>query len=81
MATLVGLLINYIGIDPMKALVYAAVINGVVAVPLLYIVAKIAGDKMIMGKFVSGALSKILVWATVVVMAVGVGIMAWLMWT
>jgi uncharacterized protein involved in cysteine biosynthesis len=32
-ATLIGLLLNFIGIDPIKTLVYSAVLNGVVAVP------------------------------------------------
>jgi Mn2+/Fe2+ NRAMP family transporter len=68
-ATLVGLLINHIGIDPMKALVVTAVINGVVAVPLVFLVAKIAGNGEIMGEYKSGMLSKVLVWITFIVMA------------
>ena len=63
-ATVVGLLINFVGIDPMKALVYTAVINGVVAVPLIFFIAKIAENKKIMGSYTSGLLSKLLVWAT-----------------
>jgi Mn2+/Fe2+ NRAMP family transporter len=65
-STLIGLLINYIGIDPMKALVYTAVINGFVAVPLIYLIAKISGTKKIMGKYQSGILSRIFVWLTFV---------------
>jgi hypothetical protein len=37
--------INFINIDPINALVYAAVINGVVAVPILIAIMKIADDK------------------------------------
>ncbi len=68
-ATLVGLGINYIGIDPIKALVYAGVINGFVAVPLIYLIAKISSDKKIMGKYKSGILSRTLIWVTFIVMA------------
>jgi len=68
-ATLIGLLINFIGIDPVKALVFTAVFNGVVAVPLVFLVAKIAGRKDIMGEYKSGRVSKILVWMTFVGMA------------
>ncbi|MEI6378198.1 MAG: divalent metal cation transporter [Candidatus Falkowbacteria bacterium] len=68
-ATLVGLGINFIGIDPIKALVFAAVFNGVAAVPLLFIIAKAAQNKKIMGKYKSGTLSKILVWLTFILMA------------
>lgn len=64
LATLVGLLINYIGIDPMKALVYSAVLNGFVAVPLIYLIGKISGDKKIMGKYKSGLLSHTFIWLT-----------------
>jgi NRAMP (natural resistance-associated macrophage protein)-like metal ion transporter len=63
-ATLIGLLINFIGIDPVKALVYAAVLNGVAAVPLLFLVASIAANEEIMGEYKSKILSKILLWVT-----------------
>jgi NRAMP (natural resistance-associated macrophage protein)-like metal ion transporter len=67
-ATLIGLMINFVGIDPVKALVYAAVLNGVAAVPLLFLIAKIANNKKIMGEFKSGILSNILIWFTFVAM-------------
>jgi len=70
-ATLVGLGINYLGIDPMKALLYTAVINGMVAVPLLIIIAKVGENGEIMGEYRSGKLSSVLVWATIVIMGVG----------
>lgn len=67
-ATLVGLLMNFVGIDPIAALVYTAVINGVVAVPLILVIALIAGDPKIMGKYTSRRISKAAVWATFVAM-------------
>ena len=63
-ATLIGLMINYIGISPIKALVFTAVINGVVSVPLLFLINKIASDKKIMGEHKSGRLSQTLLWLT-----------------
>lgn len=69
MATLVGLCINFIGIDPMKALVYSAVINGVVAVPLIFFIARIASNKKIMRQYRSGRLSRIFVWSTFIIMS------------
>lgn len=68
-STIVGLILNFIGINPVKALVYAAVLNGVAAVPLLFLVVKISGDEKIMGKFKSGTLSKIILWVTFTAMA------------
>jgi Mn2+/Fe2+ NRAMP family transporter len=63
-ATMIGLMINFIGINPIKALVFTAVFNGVAAVPLIFIIAKMASDKNIMGEHKSGWLSNIFVWAT-----------------
>jgi len=63
-STLIGLMINFIGIDPIKALIYAAVLNGVVAVPLIFLIALIASNKKIMGKYKSRLLSNILIWMT-----------------
>ncbi len=63
-ATLIGLLINFVGIDPIKALVITAVINGIIAVPLIFIIAGIANNKGIMGEFKSGWLSNTLIWIT-----------------
>lgn len=67
-ATIVGLMINFIGINPMQALVVTAVINGVIAVPLIFLIARIARNQEIMGEHRSGTLSNILVWATFVFM-------------
>src|ERR1700761_7358846 len=67
-ATIVGLLLNFIGIDPVKALVYAAVLNGVAAVPLLFLILKISSSEKIMGEFKSRALSKTILWITFIAM-------------
>ena len=61
---IIGLIINFIGIDPVKALVYAAVLNGVAAVPLIFLIIKISSNKKIMKNYNSGILSKFLLWIT-----------------
>lgn len=71
-ATIIGLMINYVGINPMKALIFTAVINGLVAVPLLFLINKIASDGKIMGKYKSGALSKFFVSAAFAIMFLSV---------
>lgn len=67
---LIGMSLNFIGINPMKALVYTAVINGFAAVPLLYIIGLINGSKKIMGKHCGNLLSQILVWLSAIVMTI-----------
>lgn len=67
-ATLIGLIINFVGINPVKALVYAAVLNGVAAVPLIFLIIKISTNNKIMGEYKSGLLSKIILWITFLAM-------------
>jgi NRAMP (natural resistance-associated macrophage protein)-like metal ion transporter len=69
-ATLIGLMINFIGIDPIKALVFTAVFNGVAAVPLIFLIARIARNPKIMGEYRSGWISNTVVWITFLVMLV-----------
>jgi NRAMP (natural resistance-associated macrophage protein)-like metal ion transporter len=51
-ATLVGVLINFVHLDPIKALFWSAVINGVVAVPLMVVIMLMAMQRQVMGAFV-----------------------------
>ncbi|HLH11546.1 MAG TPA: divalent metal cation transporter [Methylovirgula sp.] len=67
-ATLVGLLINFVGIDPIKALIVTAVINGVVAVPLIFLIGRIANNSDIMGEYKSGPVSNVLVGVAFILM-------------
>ncbi|MFA5126868.1 MAG: divalent metal cation transporter [Patescibacteria group bacterium] len=68
-STLVGLLINFIGINPFKALIFTAVFNGIAAVPLLFVIAKINANSKILGEYKGGKLSSGLIWLTFMVMA------------
>lgn len=65
-ATLLGALLNIIGINPIKALYYAAIINGVISVPLIAIIIKLADNEKIVGKFKTGRKEKITAWITLV---------------
>lgn len=58
-STLAGLTMNFIGIDPIKALVFTAVFNGIAAVPLIFILLIISSRKDIMGEYKSGLWSKL----------------------
>jgi Mn2+ and Fe2+ transporters of the NRAMP family len=67
--TLVGLVLNFVGLDPVQALVLTAVINGIVAVPLIYIIIRLSGKREIMGANTSGPWSKAGLWTAFAVMA------------
>lgn len=70
LAMLGGLAMNFLGIDPIKALVVTAIINGIVAPPILVLIALLARDREVMGEQRSGPWSNGLVWAATVVMGV-----------
>ena len=75
LSTLAGLELNFIGIDPIRALVVAAVIKGIVAAPLIFLIARIAGNPGIMGANRSRLLSKSVVWAAFALMTLAAGTM------
>jgi NRAMP (natural resistance-associated macrophage protein)-like metal ion transporter len=67
-ATLIGLLINFLRIPPVTALFWTAVINGVLAPPLIVIIMLISNSKQVMGRRTNGPLTNFLGWATAVIM-------------
>jgi Mn2+/Fe2+ NRAMP family transporter len=77
LATLVGTGLDFTPIDPMKALYWSAVINGVVAVPIMVGLMLLASNPAVMGKFTSGRKTRCFGWGGVGVMAFAVGMMLW----
>jgi Mn2+/Fe2+ NRAMP family transporter len=69
-ATLVGVILNFIKIDPIAMLYYAAAVNGILAAPLLVVIIFIANNKKILGSKVNSKLSNVLVIITTMVMGV-----------
>jgi NRAMP (natural resistance-associated macrophage protein)-like metal ion transporter len=74
-STFVGILINFIGLDPIKALFWSAVINGVVAVPLMIIIMLMAMRPEVMGQFVLPRPLWVMGWLCTATMTVAVAIM------
>jgi len=71
-ATVVGVAINFLGIDPIKALIFTAVFNGIAAVPLLWMISRVGNNTSIMGDYKNGFLSNIFVRVALVVMSIAV---------
>ena len=67
---LVGLSINFIGLDPIKALIYSAVANGLVAPIVLAAVVVISSDKKLMGEWVNKRWITIIGWIVTGLMAI-----------
>jgi len=74
-ATLVGVAINLLGINIMQALYYAAVVNGIAAVPLIAIIIKLSDDERIVGRFKTKKRSRIIAWIVFGFMLISVLVM------
>jgi Mn2+/Fe2+ NRAMP family transporter len=67
-STLVGVAIDFAGINPISALFWTAVINGVVAPPLLVVVMLVSNNKRVMGRRTNGLVTNIIGWIAAAIM-------------
>lgn len=75
LSTVIGIALGFTAIDPIKALYWSAVINGVISVPIMVVMMLMAARADIMGIFVIAARLKILGWFATAMMAVAVASM------
>ena len=78
---LLGLSLNYVGISPIKALIYSAVLYGLTAPVLIAIIIHIANNKKVMGKYTNGRMSNILGFLTLVIMTLAAGVLVYMQLT
>jgi NRAMP (natural resistance-associated macrophage protein)-like metal ion transporter len=71
-ATVVGTIINFMPVDPVKALYWSAVINGIMAAPIMVLMMMLASRRSVMGQFTLSVPLKIVGWLATVVMGLGV---------
>jgi NRAMP (natural resistance-associated macrophage protein)-like metal ion transporter len=74
LATMGGVALNFIGIDPMKALYWSAVVNGLLAPPLMLVTMLIASNRKVMGNLAIGPGLKIGGWLSTAVMWLVAGV-------
>jgi len=67
---LVGLSLNFVGLDPMKALIYSAIANGIVAPFVLFFIVKISSDRSVMGHWVNRRFTTFIGWLTTLLMTI-----------
>ena len=77
LSMLVGLGLNFVGIDPIKALIYSAVFNGIVAPVVLVLIVLISSNKKIMGRWVNKPSTVWLGWAITSLMVLAGGAAIW----
>lgn len=66
----IGLIINFLGLNPIKALIYAAVLNGIVAPVILILIVLLASNKKVMAHRANHALGNLFGWLTAAVMVI-----------
>jgi NRAMP (natural resistance-associated macrophage protein)-like metal ion transporter len=71
-ATLVGVGMGFTSIDPIKALYWAAVVNGVIAVPIMVVMMLLSAKPEVMGPFTSRLRLRVIGWLSTAVMAAAV---------
>lgn len=70
LSIVLGLAMEFVGLDPIRALVWSAVVNGVIVVPIMVAMMIVASRPRIMGAFVAARWQVVLGWAATAVMAV-----------
>ena len=69
LGTVGGTALSLLNVNPIKLLVFVAVINGVIAAPLLIVVLIVSNSRRLMGEYVNGYAANILGWLTFAIMA------------
>ena len=75
---LIGLSLNYIGISPVKALIYTAILYGLTAPVLIAIILHVSNNKKIMGEFVNGWLTNVLGFLALIIMSLAAVLLVYL---
>ena len=76
-STLTGIGLGFSHVDPIRALYWAAVVNGVISAPIMVTTMLMAQNPKVMGRFVIGVRLRALGWCATSVMAVAVAAMLW----
>ena len=76
-STLIGIALGFTKIDPIRMLFWSAVINGVIAVPIMVVMMRMAVNSAVMGQFVITRRLRVLGWAATGVMGFAVAAMGW----
>ena len=75
---LLGLSLNYVGISPIKALIYTAILYGITAPVLIAIILHISNNKKILGKYTNGLVPNVLGTIALIIMTLAAGLLLYL---
>ena len=73
-AMFLGLLLNFVGLDPIQALIYAALLNGIISPVMIFFIIQLSSRQEVMGDFKNSKFLNLVGWFTFVVISlVGIG--------
>lgn len=78
---ILGLSLNYIGISPIKALIYTAILYGITAPVLIAIILHVCNNKAVMGNFTNSKTANILGFLALIIMTFAAGVLLYLQFT
>lgn len=70
LSIVIGVILNFVGIDPIKSLIYSAILNGIIAPIILVCIVHISASEKIMGVYKNSKFKNIIGWVTVILMSV-----------
>jgi NRAMP (natural resistance-associated macrophage protein)-like metal ion transporter len=68
-AMILGIILNFVGLDPIKALIYSAVLNGVISPIMIFFIVHLSGDEGVMGNFKNKKTTNLFGWLTFVLIS------------
>jgi len=77
---LIGIAMNLLHVDAIKALFWSAIFNGIAAVPLIVVIVWLASDRKLMGQWRSSTLARAWGWATAILMGLATLAMFYFSW-
>lgn len=69
-AMILGIILNFVGLDPIKALIYSAVLNGIISPIILFLIVRLGSNGEVMGSFKNKKIANILGWFTVLLLSI-----------
>lgn len=67
---LIGIVTNFIGLHPIKALIYSAIVNGIIAPVVIIFIVRISSSHKIMGHYKNSVFQKSIGWVTIILMSI-----------
>ena len=64
-----GIVLNFVGFDPIKVLIYSAVLNGIISPVMIFFIVQLSGDEKVMGDFKNKKNTNIFGWVTFILIS------------